>query len=371
MKVLHFLDSLNRGGAETIALDVCRNAAAFGIDLTIVTTKGGTMLDEFAASGAEFIKLERRFPVDFKLVKNLRQIITEREIKITQGYQAVECLHLYLAARKLKNVKVVMSHQGFIAGKKNYLTARFLAPRIDANITVSKGLLPWLETELGIDTGKNFHLIYNCADEKRLAPSGNSIKKELDLDKNFLLLGMVANFHAAPTKDPLTVCRALVKVFAEHKNSHFLFVGKVMTGGEKRFEECRRFCGANGIGERVHFLGGRTDVADILNELDLFVFSSLAEGLPISIAEAMLSKTPVIASDIPPLVEASGNGEYAEIFGVKNADQLAEKILKLLDDKNLRENLAEKAYIFAQENYSIEAHLKKLKTLYDKLSNNL
>jgi L-malate glycosyltransferase len=369
MKVLHFLDSVNRGGAETIALDVCRNAARFGIELTVVTTKGGTMIDDFAASGAEFIKLERRFPVDFKLIKNLRQIIKERDIKITQGYQAVECLHLYLAAQKLKNVRVVMSHQGFITGKKNHLTARFLAPRIDANINVSKGLLPWLETELGIDTRKNFHLIYNCADERRLAPSGALIKKELGLDENNLLLGMVANFHAAPTKDPLTVCRALQKVFAENKNSHFVFVGKVMAGGEKRFEECRRFCRANGIGERVHFLGGRTDVADILNELDLFVFSSLAEGLPISIAEAMLTKTPVIASNIPPLVEASGEGEYAEIFRVKDADDLAEKILKLLDDKNLRENLAEKAYSFARENYSIEAHLKKLKTLYEKLLN--
>ncbi len=369
MKVLHFLDSVNRGGAETIALDVCRNAARFGLRLTVVTTKGGTMIDEFAASGAEFIKLERRFPVDFKLVKNLRRIVEEREIKITQGYQAVECLHLYLAARRLKNVKVVMSHQGFIVGKKNHLTARFLAPRIDANITVSRGLLPWLETELGIDTDKNFHLIYNSADEKRLAPTGSSIKKELGLNERVLLLGMVANFHAAPTKDPLTVCRALVKVFAEHKNSHFLFIGKVMADGEARFEDCREFCRKHDIGERVHFLGARTDVADILNELDLFVFSSLAEGLPISIAEAMLTKTPVIASDIPPLVEASGNGEYAETFKAKDADDLAEKILKLLDDKNLRLDLAEKAYSFAQERYSIEAHMKKLKTLYANLLN--
>ena len=82
-------------------------------------------------------------------------------------------------------------------------------------------------------------------------------------------------------------------------------------------------------------------------------------------------KRPSSRRNIPPLVEASGNGEYAEIFEVKNADDLAEKISKLLNDKQRRKQLAEKAYIFAQENYSIEAHLKKLKTLYDKLSNNL
>ena len=198
MKVLHFLDSVNRGGAETIALDVCRNAAAFGIDLTIVTTKGGTMLDEFAASGAEFIKLERRFPIDFKLVKKLRRIITEREIKITQGYQAVECLHLYLAARKLKNVKVVMSHQGFITGKKNHLTARFLAPRIDANITVSKGLLPVARNGTRHWYGQKFSSdLQLCGRKKARAFRATRSKKNWIWIKTFYFLGMVANFHAA------------------------------------------------------------------------------------------------------------------------------------------------------------------------------
>src|ERR1044072_2574410 len=99
MKVLYLLDTLNRGGAEMQALDVCRNARDFRIDLTIATMKGGAMETDFHASGAEFIKLNRRFPLDLFLASELRKIIREREIDIVHGYQAVEGLHLYTAAR--------------------------------------------------------------------------------------------------------------------------------------------------------------------------------------------------------------------------------------------------------------------------------
>ncbi|MEP7038550.1 MAG: glycosyltransferase, partial [Acidobacteriota bacterium] len=89
--------------------------------------------------------------------------------------------------------------------------------------------------------------------------------------------------------------------------------------------------------------------------------------LPIAMTEAMLAKVPLIVSDIEPLLEASENGKYAEVFPVKNAEVLSEKILQLLKNKQLREDLANRANKFAKENFSIEAHLKKLKKLYDSL----
>src|SRR5205085_6830201 len=103
MRVLHLLDTLNRGGAEMQALDVCRNARDFGIDLTLITMKGGVMETDFRASGVDFEKLNRRFPFDLFLASQLRKIIKERQIEIVHSYQAVEGLHLYAAARPLRS----------------------------------------------------------------------------------------------------------------------------------------------------------------------------------------------------------------------------------------------------------------------------
>lgn len=346
------------------ALDVCRNAGNHGLDLTFVATGGGALETDFRESGAEFVRLNRRLPIDFRVVLQLRKIIKEREIRVVQGYQPVEGLHLYLATVGLP-VKRVLSFQGFIYDRKNRRTAQFLIPQMHANIVVSRGLQNWLEETDKLDVRNNFHVVYNGADRKRIVSNNKVLREELKLNDGDLLFGMIANFYRDARKDQMTICRALPEVFAEIENAHCVFVGKTESGAEEKFAACVQFCEENKIADRVHFLGGRSDVPDVLASLDLFVFSSLQEGLPVAVTEAMLAKVPMIVSDIEPLLEASDNGKYAEVFQTQNAAQLSEKILKLLKDGNQREDLANRAFNFATGNFSIEAHLRELRKLYE------
>jgi glycosyltransferase involved in cell wall biosynthesis len=365
MKVLHLLDSLDRGGAEAQALDVCRNAERFGLEMTLVTASGGMMEPEFRDSGVEYIRLGRKFAVDLYLASQLRRIIKERQIEVVHGYQPVDGLHLYFATRGLKNVKRVLSFQGFIQDRKNRLTAKFLIPRNHANITVSRGMLRWLDDVDKLDTSRNFTVIYNGADPARLEPTGKSLRNELQLGDDTLLIGMVGNFYRDPRKDQLTVCKALPDVFREFPNAHCIFAGRVEEGAEEKMADCRRVSIENGIADRVHFLGGRADVPDILASLDVFVFSSLHEGLPVAVSEAMLAGVPMIVSDIEPLLEATRNGEFAEVFPVGDKKVLAAKLISLLSDATARETLARSAKGFALENFSIDAHLRDLVRLYE------
>ena len=366
MKVLHLLDSLNRGGAETLALDVCRNARANDLDLTLAATGGGALETDFENSGVEFVRLQRRLPVDFRVVASLRQIIKKREIEIVHAHQAVEAVHAYLAGQGTKT-KIVLTHHGFIADRKNLLTLKFLIPRVSINLVVSGALLSWYAAENDLKFPDRTRILYNGVDEKRLKGDGGNFRRELGLTENDLLVGMIANFYRDPRKDQMTVCRALPKVFAEIKNAHCVFVGKTETGAEEKREACARFCEENNIADRVHFLGARSDVPDILAALDLFAFSSLQEGLPIAAAEAMLARVPLIVSDIAPLLEMSKGGEYAKVFPVGNHEILSDEITNFLKNKNLRNDLANRAFDYARENFSIEAHLKNLKNLYQSL----
>lgn len=366
MKVLHLLDSVDRGGAEMIALDVCRNAGKFGIELTIVATSSGDLEKEFRKSGAEFIRLERRFPVDPGLVGRLRRIIREKNIRVVQSYQPVAGLHLYLATKRL-DTKNVISFQGFLSKTRDRLAAKFLIPRMDANIFVSRGFEKWFKREFRLKDLPSAHLIYNCSDSERLRPTGKSIKEEMGLNEDATLLGMIANFPPEPRKDQITVCHALPAVFAVKDNTHFLFAGQIAPGGEKKFNKCVEICRQNGIADRVHFLGGRSDIPDLLAALDVFVFSSLHEGLPVAVIEAMLAGVPTVLSDIEPLLEVSGDGRYAEVFPVGDAQILSEKISKLLNNENLRKDLAARAKRYAEENFSIEAHMRALIKLYQSL----
>ena len=369
IKVLHLLDTLGRGGAEAIALDVCRNARRHGIELTFVTTRGGALEEDFRSSGVNFIRLNRRLPVDPGVVLALRGIIKERGIEIVQAYQPVDGLHLYLAALGMKGrVKRVLSFQGGMRPSwKNMRAARFLIPRMDVNIAVSRGILNYHHDVDRFDISKNFQVIYNGTDPARLKPGGHSLKNELGLASDAPLIGMVGNFYRDPRKDQLTVCRALPKVFAEIKNAHCVFAGQPEPGAEYKLQECVDLCRAERIGDRVHFLGARGDIPDVLAALDLFVFSSLHEGLPLAVTEAMLAGVPVIVSDIEPLLEVSDQGNVAEVFPVGNAEVLADQILKILSSEPLRKGMSRIARDFAKENFSIDAHLRSLKKLYGSL----
>src|SRR3982751_5864654 len=111
MRVLYFLDSVGRGGAEMQALDVCRNAAKYGIEMTFATARGGALEDDFRETGVYFERLDRKLPIDLYLASKLRRIIKDRRVDIVHGYQPVDWAHLYIAARSLGGVKRVLSYQ--------------------------------------------------------------------------------------------------------------------------------------------------------------------------------------------------------------------------------------------------------------------
>src|SRR5215213_83663 len=355
MKVLHILDSLNRGGAEMLALDVFRNASKNGLDLSFAATGGGALEEDFKSAGAPFFRFQRRLPFDLQLVHGLRKIIKENRFDVIHTHQPVAAMHAFFAASGLSSRHVLTFH-GFFDDAKNRLTAKFLLPHMNANVSCSKGLLEWLEKSGKLDVSK-FRMIYNGVDARRLEYAGAGLKEELKLPANAFLFGMVSHFYAAPRKDQSTLCRAFAEIAAQLPDAHLILVGKTETGAQSKYDECVKIAEENNLQARVHFLGQRDDIAKIVNSLDVYVFSSLHEGLPIALIEAMLARKACILSDIPPHLEVSQNGEYAEVFETQNAAELAEKMVKIAENEEFRNDLANRAYEFARKNFSIEAHL--------------
>ncbi|MGI8654403.1 MAG: glycosyltransferase [Pyrinomonadaceae bacterium] len=364
-RVLHVLDTLARGGAQMLMLDVCRNASANNLKLTLVATGGGDLEKDFRASGVDFISLPRRSPLDLKLIAQLRKIIRERRIQIVHSHQAVEALPAYLATLGT-GVKRVLSFHGGAFDTRNRMALNFLVPRMDGNISVSKGYLARLEEAEKFNVKKNFRVIHNGVDAKRLdaANRRRPLRAELDLSDSDLLLGMTGNFYPIVKKDQLTICKALPQVFASAPHAHFAFVGGRSGTAPELFDDCVNYCREQGIDDRVHFLGKRSDVADVLASLDIFCFSSLEDTFGIAVVEAMMMGLPVVVSDIPPLIEVSGAGIYARTFRVQDADDLAQKLLQLIKDESARRELGAKAKKWALQEFGIDTHIARLNNLY-------
>jgi glycosyltransferase involved in cell wall biosynthesis len=367
MKVLHILDSLNRGGAEILALDICRNAKANNLDLIFAATGGGELEDDFRRSGVDFIRLERNLPLDLKLSKQLQGLINERGIEIVHVHQAVEAAHAYLAKRGTR-AKLVLSFHLCTADAKNTLALKFLVPRVDANVAVSRNLLECLQSEARFDTTKSFHVIYNGVDATRLKAPPGKLRAELGLSENDLLLGMVGNFYPDARKDQMTICRALPELFVRLPNTHFVFAGSHASDAPQVFDECVDYCRQQGITGRVHFLGQRADVAAVLNSLDIFVFSSRKDSFGVAAVEAMMVGLPTVVSDIGPLLEISGNGEYAKVFRTGDHVDLARVLEELSNSPPDRTQLASRGKSWATQQFSIQEHVNNLLHLYNSLA---
>jgi len=270
MNVLHIIDSPNRGGAEVLTLDLCKNAKRNGLNFILVVTRKGELFDEFKLSGANFIFIERKIPVDLALVLKLKKIVEENNIKVIHTHQAVDGLHAYLT-KIFTNVKTVMSFHGHVPSKKDDLVLKFLIPRMNANIAVSKKFLKRLKEEFNIKNDKNFKVIYNGIDTKKFYRTERSFRTELGLSDSDILLGMVGNF-VNNIRDQMTVCKALPDVFKKYSNVHFAFVGARSEKCPHFFDDCYNFCKSKNILDKTHFVGAKSDINDILNRLDIFVY---------------------------------------------------------------------------------------------------
>lgn len=365
MKILQIRDKLARGGIEILLFDVLKNVSAFNLEMQIVTFSNGEFDKEFLDCDISIIKLKRQHPIDLGLVKSLRKVIIENKIEIVHSHQAIEGLYAFLATRGL-DVKNVISHHGSTYPLKDKLVMKYLIPRIDANIAVSKSYLTRLAINENFNTKKNFHVVYNGIDQSKLDVTPSDLKRELHIPDSDLILGMVGNFYGSG-RDQLTICKALPKLFKEFTNIHFVFVGGWSNENSVNFLNCHKLCKEQKILNRTHFLGARKDVGNILKTLDIFVYSSNHDTFGIAVVEAMLAGKPVVLNDIAPMLEISNNGEFAEIFKSKDTNSLLQALKRLINNSDNRNLLGQRGKIWASENYTISNHIKQLKLLYNRI----
>lgn len=190
----------------------------------------------------------------------------------------------------------------------------------------------------------------------------SSIRQEVfGADDATLCVGMVGRLWRQ--KNPGCLLEAAKKVLTTtDRPVKFFFIGD----GELR-EELERSILAGGLQERVTVLGWRTDVPRLLSALDVFVLPSRWEGMPLAILEAMASGLAVVVSDIPGNHDLVAHEKDGLLFESENADALAVRLLRLVEDGDFRHTLATAARNKVVDHYQLETRNQKVLELYDQL----
>lgn len=213
----------------------------------------------------------------------------------------------------------------------------------------------------GIIKGNNYKVVYSGIDLQRFFSvkiSRENKLKEMGADPELPVVGTVACFKRQ--KAPLDFVRMAASVLNKVP-AQFIMVGD----GVLR-EEAEKLAEKLKIRNKIHFLGWRNDVEEIIATFDVFVLTSLWEGLPRVIPETMAEGKPVIASAVDGNREAVLEGITGFLVPPGKPEAFAERVVKLLKDRELRKKMGEagrkRAEMFSVEKME-RAYIELLKEL--------
>lgn len=163
-------------------------------------------------------------------------------------------------------------------------------------------------------------------------------------------------------KDPLTMLQAAKIVCSKYPQVIFSIVGD----GEK-YEECNSFIISNNLQERVLLEGWQSDVSQYYASHDLFVMSSIYESFGLIFLEAGFYGLPVVATNVEGIPEVIEDGITGFLSEPLNFKDLAENILKLLGDNDLRLKMGKAAYDRVTTQFSVDKMIKEYEKIYHSL----
>ena len=361
MKVAYLLGSLNRGGTETLLLDVFKNASKADFDFVGIYRKDGLLRADFYATNQKFIKLTPKFPFDIFYLFKLRKTLKREKINIVHSQQFIDAFYAKIATL-FTTIKVVQTYHGF---EKEHFLLKFIIRKTDKNLFVSN-----YQRELYIKK-------YNLKSEKQaVVYNGISFDKFLihhektDLPEKYgngLKLAMVGNFVLV--RDQLTICKFLKLLVQKDVKFDFYFVGKQSDNEIWRYNECVDFCKKNQL-DNVHFLGSRNDIPAILKQMNAFVYSTNHDTFGIAVVEAIACGLPTFVNDWVVMSEITEDGKYATIYKTKDVQDLLQKFTDFFQNRDIYFQKAKEAATFVREKYSIEKHIAQLNNVYNTLSSN-
>ena len=379
IKVLHPITRLIVGGAQenTMYTAACLDRQRFHVEVLTGPQTGseGSLIEEVRQRGIPLTilpELHREINpwLDLQALAAMSRFMRRGQFPIVHTHSSKAGILGRLAARMAKIPIIIHTVHGwsfhdYMSSTKNglyRLLEAWVARFTDALIVVterdiSKGL------QAGIGVREKYHLIRSAIplDEFMPADQERSLARlELRLPAEAIVVGNVGRFSAQ--KNPIDWVRAAGKIGRDCPQAHFLLVGDGPLRTQVE-EELHR----QGIADRAILTGLRRDVSRMLSAMDIFMLSSLWEGLPRVIPQAMAMRLPVVANRADGTCEVIEEGITGYLCPPGEVEQLADYCLQLIFDPLKRQEMGVKGRRFILQEFDLRRMISQIEELYEYL----
>ncbi len=359
LRICHVIYRLGTGGLENGLVNLINRMDPARFTHQIVCVDRTTDFGRRLTRPVEIVELHKR--PGFELAFYLRAWRCFRRLRPdvvhTRNTAGLDCI---LPARLARVRAVLHGEHGRTAddpeglNPRHNLLRRLNAPLVRRFTAVSADLAAWLTATVGIPARK-VEVLMNGVDTDRFA-SGEVDRAALlpALPPDAVVVGTVGRLD--PVKGHLDLVAAATRL---DPAVHVVIVGD----GPER-DRLAAAISSSGVADRVHLLGERSDISELLRAFDLFCLPSLAEGISNTLLEAMATGLPVVATRVGGNPELVADGETGMLVPSADPAALAAALGRLTADPALRRRMGEAARARTVDDFSLDAMVARYAACY-------
>lgn len=371
MKVAYYTGDLDRGGLETLMLDVCRKHDETPFDMVLLYRHNGSMTEAFKQSGVTVIHVPKNQGI-IRHLWNLRHVILHEKVDVIHSQSAIGTM-LVSVALIGAGVKIVTTFHGNLFTKTSWWRRKLVCSASKKIICVSGYQKQCYEKSWKLPKQNKLMVVYNGIDFSKIT----SAKPLAEFPKrDAIRLAMVGNFIRG--RSQFVVVQALHRILTQHPdlpNFDFYFVGYRAADDHTRYDQCVQYCKKYHL-DNIHFLGSRDDVPSILKSMDGFVYSTAHDTFGIAVIEAIAAELPIVVNDWPVMTEVCDlalpdSNKAIRFFRTEDVVDCANKMVELIKDVSDSDSSisidCQQAAAQAMNKYSINNHIKQLYSIYQSI----
>ena len=362
VRVLILIGQLNRGGAERQVHELATRLDRNRFDPTVVTFEpGGHYQPMLEAAGVRVVIIDKRGWREATAPIRLASLMRELSTDVVHGFLFPANWRAVVASR-LAGVRAVLCavrSTGIWMNARHRWMDRVIMKRASVVVANAPAVAKDIVDRVGLAPAR-VRVILNGVDTERFHPKdpvSGPTPADLPGDHE-MKVGFIGSLRQA--KDPILFVRAAAVVAARLPSARFVMVGD----GPLRSAVAAE-AGLLGIGDKITFLGERSDIPDILRGLDLLAVTSVREGCCNVILEAMATGVPVVATNVggnPDLLEHRRTGW---LFPHGDPGGGGEGMVRLLVEGELREQVRTEALARARSAFSVDTMVSRTSALYE------
>ena len=361
LNVLHISTASTwRGGEQQVAY-LMEELSQQNIQQAVFCIKYGAFHQYADAKGFQTIPFKKGFSVNPLVAKKLVQTVKKYQINLIHTHDSHAHSFAILASRFFgMDVPLVVSRRvDFPIGKNQFSLSKYRDPAVKQILCVSNEIRSIVLQD--VPKPDIVSTVYSGIDLSKWSDqSSNKLREAYSIQSNQPLIVNVGAL--ADHKDQITFVDTIALVYAKYPNIRALIIGKDQ--GEKNAIENRiRALSLEGI---IQLTGFRSDIPSVLPEADVFLFTSKTEGLGTSILDAFAAEVPVVSTPAGGIPELVIHDQTGLIGGIKNPSQLAEQVIRLVEEPALGQQLTAGAYQHLQQ-FTKEQTAEQTLKIYQKI----